>query len=875
MKPSRAFSVAPHIPKPLDRLLEIGYNLRWCWDYDSIDLFRRLGAELWEQSGHNPIRLLTMVPQETLNALAEDEGFKAHLDTVYQKLDTYMTAPGWAQSQVEITSQPWVAYFCAEFGLTECLPIYAGGLGILAGDYLKAASDLGLPAVGVGLLYWEGYLNQYLNPDGWQQEEYVESDFYNAPLRLVREVSVGTKSPAQPDPAGAAAGLPTTDDQRKGQPLTIEIPFRTPARAQIWRAQVGRTPLLLLDTNLYQNSEAAQRISSRLYGEGDDLRIQQEIALGIGGLRALVALGMTPALCHLNEGHAAFVTLERIRLIMEHCKLSFAEAHLLASASSIFTTHTPVPAGVDRFSRELVDRHLGPYITKIGATLDDVMALGNETGGQGQPLTTTVLAMRSSAYTFGVSQLHGRVSRRIWGQVWPNVPEDDVPIGAVTNGVHVPSWASREMAALFDRYLGPRWLSRPASVEDWRQIDSIPDDELWAAHQRRRQRLVAFARTRLREQLARRGAPANEIEATSEILDANALTIAFARRFATYKRATLLFRDLTRLKSILSRPGEPVQIIYAGKAHPTDHMAKDFIKQLVHHIRDDELRPRIVFLENHDIELNRYLAQGADVWLNTPRRPMEASGTSGMKAAANGVLHVSILDGWWDEAYQPGAGWAIGRGEEYGDEGYQDGIESQDTYDLLEREVIPMFYDRDHMGLPRRWIAAMKKAMRAICPVFNANRMLKQYVEEFYEPAARRALALEERDCARARALAQWIERVRRAWSGLAIRNIETDDLSNLQVGDKFQVRVLVELGQLTPDEIMVALYVGKLDHQSEMLETEAVALAPQERADTTQRWFAASVECRASGRAGFAVRILPHHPDLHDPYCLNLVLWS
>jgi len=848
MKPLRTFSVAPHIPKKLDRLLEIAYNLRWCWDYDTMDLFRRLGAELWDESGHNPIRLLTMVPQETLDALAEDEGFKAHLDTVSEKLEAYMTAAGWARSQVEITSQPWVAYFCAEFGITDCLSIYAGGLGVLAGDYLKAASDLGLPVVGIGLLYWEGYLNQYLNPDGWQQEEYVESDFYNAPLRLVRQ---------------------------DGQPLTIEIPFRSPARAQIWRAQVGRTPLLLLDTNLYQNSEAAQRISSRLYGEGDDLRIQQEIALGIGGLRALVALGMQPALCHLNEGHAAFVTLERIRLIMERCKLSFKEAHLVASAGSIFTTHTPVPAGVDRFSRELVDRHLGPYITKLGVTLDDVMALGSESGGQGQPLTTTVLAMRSSAYTFGVSQLHGRVSRRIWGHVWPNVPDDDVPIGAVTNGVHVPSWASREIAALFDRYLGPRWLTRPSSVEDWRQIDSIPDDELWAAHQRRRQRLVAFARARLRAQLARRGAPANEIDAAAEALDANALTIAFARRFATYKRATLLFRDITRLKSILSRPNEPVQIIYAGKAHPTDHMAKDFIKQLVHHIRDDELRARIVFLENHDLELNRYLAQGADVWLNTPRRPMEASGTSGMKAAANGVLHVSTLDGWWDEAYEPGAGWAIGRGEEYGDEGYQDGIESQDTYDLLEREVIPMFYDRDHMGLPRRWIAAMKKAMRAFCPVFNANRMVKQYVEEFYQPAARRSLALQERSCARARALAQWIERVRRAWPGLAIRNIETDSLSNLQVGDTFQVRVLVELGELAPDDIMVALYVGKLDRQSHMLETEAVSLEPEDKPDGTQRWFAGRVECRAPGRGGFSVRILPHHEDLHDPYALNLVLWS
>lgn len=851
MKPSHTFYVAAVLPEKLEPLREVAYNLWWCWNRDAIDLFRRIDPELWDEAGHNPIRMLGLASQEQLNNYAEDDGFLNHLDRVRKALQEYMTSERRVERTMTLGPPPWVAFFSAEFGIVECLPFYGGGLGVLSGDYLKSSSDVGVPAVGVGILYREGYFNQYLNPDGWQQEEYLEMDVYNAPIQPV---------------------------QKDGRSLVIDIPNpNPPSRAQVWCAQVGRVPLYLLDTNLSGNSEAARQISARLYAPGGEMRIQQEVLLGIGGARALAAMGIQPLVYHMNEGHSAFLSLERIRLKMKEHGLGFEEARVQVCAGNVFTTHTPVPAGTDRFGTDLMEKYLGDYIKELGIPLSAVMALGNENGplcDDTKCLCTTVLAMRTAAHSFGVSRLHGEISRRIWNHVWPEVPEDKVPIASVTNGVHILSWVSGEMAALFERYLGPRWASAPSNPEIWTRADGIPDEEIWSVHERRRLRLVAFARRRLREQLRRHPGPLNDIEAVAEsVLDPDVLTIAFARRFAEYKRPLLLFRDFDRLHRILSKPDRPVQILFAGKAHPADDHGKEQLKELIHRIREEDVRRSIVFLENYDMNVARYLIQGADVWLNTPRRPLEASGTSGMKAAANGVLHLSILEGWWAEGYEAGAGWAIGEGEEYDDPEYQDTVEAQALYDLLEREVIPLFYDRGNNGLPRRWVAMMKNAIRRICPVFNSNRMVTQYVKSFYQPAALRAAALRENQYERARALAQWKERIRKVWSKLAIEKVETSTLDNLKAGSAFQVSALVRLGDLKPDDISVSVYVGRLSSRTDLSNTRTVSLSPQGAFENQRQSFGGEVRCELSGRYGFYVVVLPNHSDLPNPYEMNLVL--
>ncbi|HTU02341.1 MAG TPA: alpha-glucan family phosphorylase, partial [Candidatus Sulfotelmatobacter sp.] len=612
MIPPHTFTVVPKLPERLRDLVRIAMNLWWTWDPEAIDLLRRLEPRslLWERCYGNPIRMLGLVSQERLTELAADESFLATLDRVSSRLTSYLDRPTWF-AQAHAGAGLGVAYFCAEFGIVEGLRFYSGGLGVLAGDHLKASSDLGIPLVAVGLLYRRGYFRQYLNADGWQQEQYPEADFYNLPLILERR----------------ADGTPVR--------VEIEYPGRQ-AQVQIWRAQVGRIPLYLLDADLETNRPEDRAVTGYLYGGDRDMRIRQEILLGVGGLRALAALGLEPTVCHMNEGHAAFLALERIRQVMDRHRASFTEAREVVAASNVFTTHTPVPAGIDVFPADLMDRYFGAIWPRLGLDRDSFLRLGRQNPQDpNEPFSMAVLAIRLSTAINGVSQLHGRVSRRMWGRLWPDVPVDDLPIGAITNGVHVRGWLSQDMAGLFDAYLGPRWVSHPADHSVWERVDNIPDAELWRTHERRRERLVAFARRRLRMQLEQRGAPPAERELADEVLDPKALTIGFARRFATYKRATLLFRDPERLARILSNPERPVQLILAGKAHPADQEGKDFIRQIIHFARRPEFRHRLVFLEDYDIKVGRYLYQGVDVWLNTPRRPLEASGTSGMKATAN------------------------------------------------------------------------------------------------------------------------------------------------------------------------------------------------------------------------------------------------
>jgi starch phosphorylase len=578
----------------------------------------------------------------------------------------------------------------------------------------------------------------------------------------------------------------------------------------------------------------------------------------------------------MNEGHAAFLATERIRQIMEQFGVRFAEAAEVVAASNVFTTHTPVPAGIDVFPPELVDRYFGPTCAQLGLTREAFLALGRQNPADGnEPFSMAVLAIRLSGAINGVSALHARVSRRMWSGLWPGVPVDDVPITSITNGVHVRGWLSQDMAGLFDAYLGPRWVSHPADQSVWERVEQIPDAELWRTHERRRERLVGFARRRLRMQLEQRGAPPAERELAEEVLDPKALTIGFARRFATYKRATLLFRDPARLGRILSDPQRPVQLIFAGKAHPADHEGKDFIRQVVHFARQPEFRQRIVFLEDYDIKVGRYLYQGVDVWLNTPRRPLEASGTSGMKATANGAINISILDGWWDEAYDGANGWAIGRGEEYEDTGYQDQVESQALYQILENEAVPMFYARSRDGLPRDWIRRMKHAMRTVCPVFSTTRMVREYTDLLYVPAGRRWERLGADGLARARALASWRERVRAAWKDVAVRAVRADTVAPLAAGDTRAVQADVVLGALGPEDVSVALHAGPIDGQGEILDPAVSEMKVEGAMRDGAYVFGGTLSGRDAGRHGFRVRVLPAHEDLATPLMLNCIAWG
>ena len=859
MKPIRVFSVIPSLPPALEGLREVAYNLRWAWNHEAIELFRRLDSDLWETTGHNPVRMLGSIEQAKLEAAQRDEAFLAHLERVSRDFRDYLSGESsWFRRACRKTEFPCqVAYFSAEFGLTECLSIFAGGLGILAGDHLKSASDLGVPLVAVGLLYQQGYFRQYLNQAGWQQEAYEDNDFYNLPLTLVR----------RPD----------------GGPITVEVQYPgRPVIAQLWRAQPGRIPLYLLDTNTPANTRPEDRdLTDQLYGGDLEARIKQEILLGIGGYRALEALGLEPTVYHMNEGHSAFLALERVRRLMEKHSLQFHEARELASASLVFTGHTPVLAGHDYFPPELIDRYFGDYARRLGFSRADFLALGRHNPAEGD-FCMTVLALRLAAFGNGVSKLHGHVARRMWQGLWPGVPEDEIPIGHVTNGVHFQSWISYEMNQLYDRYLGPKWREEPGEQGLWHRVENIPAEELWRTHERRRERLVAFARRRLRTQLERRSAPQSEIEAADEVLDPEVLTIGFARRFATYKRATLLLRDVERLGRILNDPHRPVQVIYAGKAHPRDSAGKEFIRQIVGLARREEFRRRLVFLEDYDMTVARYLVQGVDVWLNTPLRPMEASGTSGMKAAANGALNLSVLDGWWDEAWRVPdlrsnpIGWAIGWGETYDNPDYQDQVEAEALYDLLERDVVPTFYDCGNARLPRRWIARMKSSIEVLCHFFNTHRMVRDYTEAFYLPAHARHLDLAADGAARAKALAAWLARVRQEWPHVRVEAVGDGPGSGLRVGTTAQIGARLSLGALTPSDVAVELYLGRLNPAGEIVDAVSNDMQPVGRDSEGKYLFQASAApCCKSGLHGYTVRVLPHHPDLTAPFLPGLIVWA
>lgn len=850
-RPVRTFTVLPSIPDRLSALPELAYNLWWCWHADAVALFRRIDPELFEKLDHSPIRLGYAVSQKRLEELAQDHDFLAHLDRVHAAFTTYQQAKPWfAEAHPEGASLK-VAYFSMEFGIHESVPVYSGGLGVLAGDHLKSASDLGIPLVGVSMMYREGYFRQYLNADGWQQERYPENDFFSLPLIAV------------------------TDDKDEPILVSVELPGRE-VKLRIWRIQVGRVPLYLLDANIPQNRPEDRAITSQLYGGDIVTRIQQEIILGIGGVRALRAVGHEPTVCHLNEGHAAFCALERVRTLMAEKKLDFATASEAIKAGTVFTTHTPVPAGNDVFDPGLMDQYFGSFFPQLGLDRRNFLALGRQRADdEGERFGMTVLAIRMSNTSNGVSALHGQVSRNMWNPIWPTLPKAEVPITSVTNGVHTQSWLAPEFGSLFERYVGVKWDSKPVDFAVWKQVDSIPDAEVWRTHETCRQRLITFARERLAAQLKRRGAPAYEVAAAAEVLDPEALTIGFARRFATYKRGDLVFRDSPRLAALLNNPGKPVQFIFAGKAHPKDNGGKELIARVVQNARLPDFRTRVVFIEDYDMNVARHMTHGVDVWLNNPRRPLEASGTSGMKVAVNGGLNLSILDGWWVEGYDGENGFAIGSGEEYSDLKYQDDVESRLIYELIERELVPEFYDRGSDRLPRQWIKRMKKAIGTLVPVFNTNRMVEEYLNRCYLPAHSREARLTVDGLKPAGELAGWRRKVQSAWGGIRVDSVEAPTGEMWQVGKSLPVNVRVQMGSVMPTDVEVQVCYGRLDADGELTDPKAVALAPTAASTGGSVVFSGQVPCETSGHFGFSVRVLPKHPNLPNPFEPGLVTWG
>jgi len=847
----KSFRVVPALPETLSPILSLAYNAWFSWNQQGLRLFRHMDRDLWEETGHNPVDMLSRISQGRIMELMEDDGFLSQMNRTAEAFGDYISEKGVYSF---LLSQPvdfTTAYFSMEFGITESLPIYSGGLGVLAGDHLKSASDLRLPLCGVGLLYKHGYFTQYLSWDGWQQEESTNNDFYHMVLTL------------------------QTGEGGKPVKISVDLGARK-CFAQIWRCQVGRIPLYLLDTNLEENHPDDRNITGGLYAGNMEDRLRQEIVLGIGGVRALEALKIDPMVYHMNEGHSFLVGLERIRMLMQNHGLDFTTAREVVRASLVFTTHTPVPAGNDVFEISLMEKYLKGYVEGLGVKWQDFLALGRQNLiDEKENFGATVFALKNSAYRNGVSKLHGSVSREMWKEIWPNAANEDIPISSITNGIHIPSWISSDMADLFERYLGPKWKEDPDNQKVWERIDEIPDAELWSTHQRRRERLVAFARRRLARQLKLRGGKPSDIKRAKETLHPNALTIGFAKRFATYKRGLLLFHDIERLKKIVSSTEFPVQIIISGKAHPRDHEGKAIIQRLNHIAREEPFRSRVVFIEDYNMNIARYLVEGVDIWLNNPRRPLEACGTSGMKATANGALNLSVQDGWWVEGYQPDLGWSIGSGEVYEDLQYQDEVESKVIYDLLEREIIPLFYDRGLDGLPRGWITMMKRSMRFLCPRFNSNRMVEEYTDRCYMEAALKSKTLSADEYRNAKELVSWMNNVKKNWDHVRISDISHSDGDEVEVHSEILIKAAVHLGALKPSDVCVQVYYGRIDDGGKLFDVSKIVMEHSGDLGKGEYFFQARIQCENTGRFGYSVRILPNHVNLVCPVDSGLISWA
>ncbi|MEO7269433.1 MAG: alpha-glucan family phosphorylase [Knoellia sp.] len=863
MKAIRRFSVRPVLPTRIAALGDLAMNLRWSWHPPLRDLFESIDPERWSSVGTDPVAMLSATPVEELDRLAADDAFVARVEDAKRGLDDYLGQDRWYQQwaaeQGEAGAPSAIAYFSPEFGIAAALPQYSGGLGILAGDHLKAASDIGLPIVGVGLFYKTGYFRQSFNRDGWQQEDYPVLDPDGLPLSLLRE----------------------EDDTPSV--IVIKLPGGRELRAQVWRAQVGRVPLLLLDSDIPGNDDAARAVTERLYGGGGEQRLQQEMLLGVGGVRALrlwsrLSGAPTPDVYHSNEGHAGFLAIERISELVTGAGLTFDEALEAVRGATVFTTHTPVPAGIDRFERRLIEIYFGGDLAPAGVPLDRLLTLGAETyeGGDSSMFNMAVLGLRIAQRANGVSKLHGVVSRDMFDGLFPGFDADEVPITSITNGVHGPTWVDRKVYELAARHSDDVTIDTTVldSEASWNAMADLPRDDVWATKRQLREQLVTEARARMRASWIKRGASSAELGWTDEILDPDILTIGFARRVPTYKRLTLMLRDPARLKKLLLDPERPIQIVIAGKSHPADETGKQLIQQMIKFTDDPEVRHRIAFLPNYDIAMAQHLYPGCDVWLNNPLRPFEASGTSGMKAALNGALNLSILDGWWDEWFDGNNGWAIPTADGVEDPERRDDIEANALYDLIENQVAPRFYDVDGDNLPQNWLAMVMHTVSTLGPKVRASRMVREYTERLYVPAARSGWALKDENYAGARDLAAYTSRVKAAWPKVSVDHIESSGVGDSpEIGETLHVNAYVSLDGLAPEDVEVQVAHGRTNHRGDDLhDITTMALQHTDSYEHGRHQFSGDLTLNTSGAFGYTVRILPKHSSLAAPASLGLV---
>ncbi len=837
-------SVIPRLPANISRVNEIAYNFWFSWNRPARELFFRINSELWDDVYHNPVKFLLRVKQEELHAAADNPEYLTLYRNVMEHFDGYVQGKKWYHTRYPGHAGQYIAYFSAEFGLHESHPIYSGGLGLLAGDHLKSASDLGLPLVGVGLLYKHGYFTQRINAEGRQEVEYPYLNFHEMPM------------------------CPATREDGKEILITVELPGRR-VYARVWRVKVGRVDLYLLDTDIGRNCREDRDITAQLYGGNKDVRMAQEIVLGIGGVKALRELKINPYMWHINEGHAAFLCLERLREKVQEGVNPQVAAEAV-TANTLFTTHTPVPAGHDVYTAEMMDHYFSHYLGETGLSRDEFISLGWD--HDRCVFNMTYLAMRFADFVNGVSELHGHVSRCMFSKFFGSIPPEEVPIFHVTNGVHTETMMAEVMKELFSEYLAPDWRTNISNFDSWERVESIPDDVLWAVHLGLKKKTVDFIRHRLKMQRIRNYEPAERVAELEKYLDPEALTIGFARRFATYKRATLIFRDLARLTRLINDSSRPVQIIFAGKAHPADHPGQEMIKRINDFTREDPFRGKIVFLENYDINVARHLVQGVDVWLNNPRRPEEASGTSGMKAALNGVLNFSVLDGWWPEAFNGKNGFAIGEGKEYCNEEVQDLEDSLSLYAVLEEQIIPLYYQRQ-AGLPGEWLKYMKNSIKTVVPYFSTERMVREYAERYYVSGITRGIHFRQEDFSVAARLEAFKEFIRDNWHQVSVATLETASYTGLSAGDTLNVNATVYLGSIWQEDVVVEIAYGEVDNNN-LTGIKAVPMKMEKKLEDNTFLYSGKL-ILPRGALGYTVRVRPSSPDFTHKFEVPLVTWA
>ncbi len=846
MSEFKKFNVLPVLPEILSPLKHISENLWYCWNHEAFRLFRDIDENLWHISNHNPVRVLKETGQSRLDELAENKEYIDRLNKIAGKLKDYLS-----DNSDGDRKNNSIAYFSAEYGLTEALPIYSGGLGVLSGDHIKSASDLNLNLSGIGLLYQEGYFQQRLDKNGWQQDFYRVNDFGSMPLHEVYD--------------------------ENGDPLIVEVLLENiPIWLKVWRIDAGRVPIYMLDSNIDKNSVQDKKLTAHLYGGDKEHRLRQEIVLGIGGMRVLKELGIEPDVIHINEGHSAFALFERALQFMGKYALSTRHAMELSKKSAVFTTHTPVAAGNDEFSSVLIQKYFSDFSQRLGLSVSEFIELGKDPLNGNKPdFSMTVAAIRNSVYVNGVSELHGNVAGKMWNHLWPETPFEHTPVDFITNGIHIQSWISGEMKELLDKYLGKNWPYIKENGDLTTLIKNIPDEKLWKIKQIRKVKLINYIRKKVSDQFREKKILNRNSKDLGDILDPNALTIGFARRFASYKRGDLIFRDKVRLRRILFNEKKPVQIIIAGKAHPQDNPGKEIIKRIFEFINSDDISLKVVFLENYNINIGRYLVQGVDLWLNNPIRLFEASGTSGMKAVVNGGLNFSVLDGWWDEAFNGINGWAVGERLPIEDPLFRDDVESDSIYSVLEEEIIPLFFNRDERGIPSGWMDKVKNSIATLAPRFNTYRMVDEYNSKFYINAAVNYKKLKENNFKLLKEFTDWKDKLEKNFKNIRITDINYDNRQNFKVGEQLKVKVLIEHSGLDPADLKVEIYYGRIERDDRLLSSGLISLDEINKKSGDVTSFSGGIICKDTGNQGFKIRVTPKHVEMTNSMELNLVKWG